>query len=89
MNWNRVLMSVPNIIGFTMQTVEAVKGAKSGKEKEAAVITAVKEGLPVVEGVAGKDLVNDPALDQLLKSYISARVALTNFLVKPPSPGAQ
>lgn len=83
MNWNRVLINLPQIIGVAMTAVEAVKG-KTGKEKEAAVIATVKESLPVVEAVAGRDVVNDAAFDVLLANYISARVALANFLVKPP-----
>lgn len=84
--WNRILINLPTLIGAAMQTAELIKSAHGGKEKEAAVISAVKANMPLAEIVAGRDLVNDPALDQLLSAYIQARVALTNFVAKPPVP---
>lgn len=66
------------LVGIGMSVAEKIRGAKGGKEKEAAVISAVQESVPAVEGVTGLDFVNDPALNALLAAYIAARVDLAN-----------
>lgn len=66
------------IVGVAMNVAEKIKGAKGGKEKEAAVIESVQEAVPQIENIAGVDFVNDPALAALLSNYIAARVALVN-----------
>lgn len=85
MNWSRFALSLPQLIGTVMTAVEAIKGAK-GKQKEAAVLQTVKTGFETVELVAGKDLINDPALDELISAYIRSRVALQNFVTKKTAP---
>ena len=80
MNWSHVITNLPHVIGVAMSAVERVKGAKSGAEKEAAVIATTKDAIASAEILAGKDLINDAALNQLLANYISSRVALQNFL---------
>lgn len=87
MNWTKLAMNIPTIIGVTMETVERFKGAKTGQQKEAAVLASVKTGLQASEVVTGVDWMNDPALDALVSQYISSRVALQNFLTKKaPAP---
>lgn len=66
------------LVGVAMSVAEKVKGAKGGKEKEAAVIASVQEAVPQIENITGVDFVNDPALSVLMSNYIAARVALVN-----------
>lgn len=67
-----------SVIGIGMRIAERIKGAKGGKEKEAAVIESVQSETPNIEAVIGLDFVNNDSLNTLLKDYIAARVSLTN-----------
>ena len=85
-DWTKfAIVDAPQLIGFAIAAVNRIKSAH-GPEKEAAVIATVKEGLPVMEGALGKDVVNDAAFEELLASYIRSRVALANFLTKQAAP---
>lgn len=84
MNWVKLALSAPQIVGIAMQAVENIKGAK-GAEKEAAVIATAKSALPIVEDLSGVNI-NDASFDALLASYIQSRVALQNFITKKAAP---
>lgn len=71
------ILKIINLVGVAMSAVEKIKGAH-GPDKQAAVIEAVNENVPVVEGILGIDFVNDPALRALLANYVDARKALEN-----------
>lgn len=66
------------LIGVGMRVAERFKGAKTGKEKESAVIESVQKEVPAIEALSGLDFVNDENLNALLKDYIAAKVALAN-----------
>lgn len=78
MNWTKIALNLPTIIGVAIETVERIKGPKKGPEKEAAVLQAALDDLSL--SVTAEDVLADPALAELLKNYIRARVALANFL---------
>jgi hypothetical protein len=86
MNWGKTILQVPQLIGIAMVAVEKIKGAK-GPEKERAVIETIHESLPEVEKTLGANVIDDAAFDQLLSTYIQARVALNNFLTKKAAEG--
>ena len=86
MNWTKfVPLDLPQLIGIGITVAEKLKGAK-GPDKEAAVIDAVRHTPEVAKMIAGRDVINDAAFDDLLKAYITARISLQNFLAKPPVP---
>jgi predicted polyphosphate/ATP-dependent NAD kinase len=55
---------------------------KSGADKQAAVLDAVKQSVVVAEGLSDRDLLNDPEVEKATKGTIDAVVALQNVLVK-------
>lgn len=77
MNWIKVAMYIPTLIGLAMNAVEKIKGAK-GQEKEAAVIESIQQTVSGLEGLLDVDFVNNDNLNKLAKEYIAARVALMN-----------
>ena len=84
--WNLIAKSAPSIIGLAIDAAERFK--KPGADKEAEVLTTVKQSLPVFEGASGVD-VNDAAFEELLASYIRSRVALQNFITKKTEPAPE
>lgn len=72
------LSKLVSLIGIAMSIVEKVKGAKTGPEKEAAVVEAVQDKTDDLEEIFGLDFVDNDELNKLLKSYIAARVSLFN-----------
>lgn len=72
--WLTLALKLPLIIQGTMAIVEKVKGAK-GPEKKAAVLAAIPESISLLEFGAGKDVLNDAAVQQLLSVYIDAEAA--------------
>lgn len=67
------------LVGVAMAAVEKIKSA-TGPQKEAAVLAAIEEALPQVEGVLGVDFANDAELKALFVEYIIARKALVKAL---------
>lgn len=62
--------------------VETIAIAIKGKQKQDAAVDAVRVMLPVVEGVAGKDLLNDKAVEDAIRGAIDAVVALQNVVTR-------
>jgi hypothetical protein len=64
--------------GLVLSTQHKLKD-KTGKEKHAAVVEQVKELLPIVEGITGKDLADDAlylaAIDELIRAEKAVAVA--------------
>ena len=71
MNWLSLAMKLPVVIQGAMVIVEKVKAA-TGSEKKQAVIDAIPDGIGLVEFAAGKDVLNDPAIAELVSAYIDA-----------------
>lgn len=78
MEWGKLAIALPQLIGTGMQIVEKMKGPKTGAEKEKAVMESIPLAVAGVEGAMDVDFVNDEALQALLQNYIVARVALMN-----------
>ena len=74
MNWILFATKLPLVVQGVMAIVQKIKGAK-GAEKKAAVLAAIPESVALAEFVAGKDLLNDPVLADLLSVYIDAEAA--------------
>lgn len=90
-NWSKVALGIPRIIDFAMHVAEKLKGAKSGPEKEAAVVEGLIEGVDLGENLTGKDFVDNPELVEAAKAYMAARVNLMNLVdhirsLKPAAP---
>lgn len=68
------VLAVLKLVGIAMNVVEQFK--TPGKDKQTKVIEAVQHNLADIEEAVGVDFVNDPELNNLLMSYIDARVAL-------------
>lgn len=77
-NWTKLAIAIPQLIGVAMSVAEKLKGPKTGREKEIAVLEAIPDAAFGVEGALQIDFVNNPALIELMRQYMAARVALQN-----------
>ena len=76
MDWLQFALKVPMVVSGIMTIVQKVSSA-SGPEKKAAVLEAVPESISLVEFAAGRDLLKDESIAQLVSAYIDAeKVAL-------------
>ena len=73
MNWIAFVLKLPAVIGGIVSIVEKVKA--SGPDKKAAVIAALPESIALAEFAAGRDLLNDPAIAQLVSALVDAEAA--------------
>lgn len=69
--WVLLAMKLPGLIQGSMRIVQRIKNA-DGKQKKDAVIESIPEAIELTEFGVGKDLVNDPAIQQLISAYIDA-----------------
>jgi hypothetical protein len=76
-NWGLFALKVPSLIQGSMKIVQSIKGA-SGADKKAAVIASIPAAIDLAEFGAGKDLLNNPAVAQLVGAYIDAEKAAMN-----------
>lgn len=74
MNWMAFALKLPAVIGGIVGIVEKVKA--SGGAKKAAVLAAVPESVALAEFAAGRDLLNDPAVAELVSAVIDAEAAV-------------
>ena len=74
MNWTGFLLKLPAVIGGIVGIVQKVKA--SGPDKKAAVLAALPESIALAEFAAGRDLLNDPAVAQLVSAVVDAEAAL-------------
>ena len=73
-NWGALAMKLPVIISTMVGVVNHIKGAK-GSEKKQAVLDAIPSSLELIEFAAGKNILNDPAILQLVGAAIDAEAA--------------
>lgn len=73
MNWLAFASRLPEVIKASMIVVDRLK--VPGKTKKEKVIEAIPAAIPIVEQAAAKDLINDPAVAELLSVYIDAQHA--------------
>lgn len=93
MNWLAFAMKVPALISGGVQVVQHIKNAK-GSEKKQAVVDSIPQSMELVEFAAGRDILNDPAIQQLVSAAIDAEAAALKarealkmgILAKQPAP---
>ena len=73
-NWIGVALKLPSLIQGAVSIVEHVKNAK-GSEKKQAVVDSIPGAIELVEFGVGRDLLNDPAIMQLVSAVIDAEAA--------------
>ena len=73
-NWLAFALKLPAVIGGIVGIVQKVKA--SGADKKAAVIAALPESVALAEFAAGRDLLNDPAVAELVNALIDAEAAV-------------
>lgn len=66
-------------VGSIINAVEQIKDAK-GTDKLAKVKDAVSVGLPLVEELADRDLLNDEKVSQAFDGFVASYVAFQNAL---------
>lgn len=74
MNWIGFALKLPAVIGGIVGIVQKVKA--SGADKKAAVIAALPESIALAEFAAGRDLLNDPAVAELVSALIDAEAGV-------------
>jgi hypothetical protein len=76
-NWLKLgLQLVPAIVS-AIHAVEQLVNRK-GADKENMAVDAVAAGLQIAEGLAGRDLVRDAAVEPAVRDFMRAYVALQN-----------
>ena len=73
MNWPAFAMKVPGIIHMAVQIVDHFKAAGSDKKK--AVMESIPTSIELAEFAAGKDLINDTVIQQLISAAVDAEAA--------------
>ena len=76
----QVAKLVPLIIG-AVQSIEQVARGTKGKAKQDAAVGLVRTLLPAIEDFVGKDLLNDPKVEQAIRGVMDAIVALQNVVI--------
>lgn len=74
MDWIKFATKLPMIIHGAVSVVQHVKGAK-GSEKKQAVLDSIPTSIELAEFAAGKDLLNDVVVAQLVSAAIDAEAA--------------
>lgn len=74
MNWAGLAMKLPGVILGAMHIAEQVAAAK-GPEKKAAVMEALPDSVHLIEFAAGKDVLNDAAVKELVSAVIDAEAS--------------
>lgn len=71
---------IPLVIAAVQSVERLIKGEKKGAEKHAEVVQMIRDYLTGLEGVLGRDLLNDENIARLVDELINAAVALQNAL---------
>lgn len=79
-NWIGVATKLLPVIISAVGTVEKIAVGIKGKDKQDAAVEIVRDVLPLVEASAGRDLVNDGAVQEAIRKVIDAQVALQNVI---------
>ena len=74
MNWLTFALKVPALIQGGVEIVNSIKHAK-GSEKKQKVLDSIASAIDLAEFAAGRDLLNDPAIAQLVSAAIDAEAA--------------
>jgi hypothetical protein len=73
----QLIIKLPIIITGIMAIVEKFK--VPGANKKAVVLAAIPESLELAELLAGRDLLNDPVVKDLISDYIDAEARVINI----------
>jgi hypothetical protein len=73
-NWAAIAFKIPALIQGGVAMVQHIKGAK-GADKKQAVIDSLPGGIGLIELGAGKDVLNDTAIMQLVSALVDAEAA--------------
>lgn len=76
LNISQLLSAAALVKGLVESAQSAIKGAGRGVEKHVAVANALKQSLPVVEGIANKDVADDALFGAALDALIRAEKTL-------------
>ncbi len=87
MNWLLIGAKLIPIIVGAVQAVEHFLTGKHGKDKQDAAVDMVSAFLIAAEGMAGRDLLNDPAVREATRTVIDAIVAMQNVIASRPKSG--
>lgn len=71
MNWLSFALKLPVIIAEAMRIVQLIKNA-TGPEKKAAVLASIPSAVEMAEFGAGRDVLNDAVIAELMSVYIDA-----------------
>jgi hypothetical protein len=72
-----IVRLIPLVIA-AVNSVERLVTTKRGKDKQDAAVDMVRDLLPLVEGVIGKDVFDDPSMQDAVRKLIDAAVAVEN-----------
>ncbi len=82
-SWTAVGRFIVKALPFLIHTAEDVHaGPSAGETKKAWVKEIIRNGVEAMEGVAGKDLLNDPEVAKAYDAINDAVVAFENLLAK-------
>ncbi len=79
-NWLVVGLRLVPIIINAVNFVEKFIRSLKGKDKEDAAVELAGDMLQTIEGIAGKDLVDDPLVQQAIRNVMQAVVSLQNVV---------
>lgn len=66
------ILTIAALVQSAVSSAQDKLKGKKGAEKKAAVIEVVKDAVPFLEGVAGKDLVDDEKVNDTISSLVDA-----------------
>jgi hypothetical protein len=73
MDWVKFALKVPAVIAGAVQVMQQISAP--GADKKKAVVDSLPTAIELVEFAAGKDVLNDPAVLQLVHAAVDAEAA--------------
>lgn len=86
MGWLTVGLKLAPLIIGAVHAIEGLVTSKHGKDKQDAAVDLVGVMLAAIEGTAGRDLLNDAAVQDATRRVIDAVVALQNVIASRAHP---
>jgi hypothetical protein len=80
MKWLSFVIKVAPLVMAAVHAVERVVIGAKGKDKQEAAVEIVRTLIASTETIAGRDLLNDAAVEAALRAAIDAVVALENAI---------
>lgn len=79
-NWTTLGITLAQLVPIVVGKVQKTKADAPGPEKKADVLDLARTLVAGTEVIAGKDLIDDNAVQSALSGYIDATVALKNAI---------